>query len=423
MSFSIWSTENQTIFTADDKEKKKKKDKKKDKSKKKKLEEAVVHEEKKAAGVIKEKEAEPEPEPEAEAEEEKEAEPPPPAKKAEPKPTYNQELSEEESNILQEMKKIFDNSGLAGVLIKWWKHLVAIAIIALLLGVLFSSPLFITPKYKSFAVVYPHNISPYSDESETEQMLQMLQSKDIKDSVILEYDLAAHYKVDSNFKYFYSTIYYEWSKSVSISKTPFESVEITVLDRDPQLACDMVNSILHFYNKKVRKTHNDKYIEVIQMYEAIIAKKQEHIDSLKLRLQVLGTEYGLFEFEAQAEEITRGYLRTVTGASSSTINSREVMRMKENIEQHGGELIEVVEALRNEAINFSLLKVDYANAVRFYTDKLSYANVVTPPYPADKKSYPVRWLIVAFTLIATVFLAIIIILILERLGYAARFRK
>ena len=97
--------------------------------------------------------------------------------------------------------------------------------------------------------------------------------------------------------------------------------------------------------------------------------------------------------------------------------------MKENIEKHGGELIEVVEALRNEAINFSLLKVDYANAVRFYTDELTYVNVVTPPYPADKKSYPVRWLIVAFTMIATLFLAIIVILVLERLGYAARFRK
>ena len=99
------------------------------------------------------------------------------------------------------------------------------------------------------------------------------------------------------------------------------------------------------------------------------------------------------------------------------------MKMKENIEMHGGELIEVVEALRNEAINFSLLKVEYANAVRFYTDELTYVNVVTPPYPADKKSYPVRWLIVAFTMIATLFLAIIIILILERLGYASKLRK
>ncbi|MEN8225911.1 MAG: hypothetical protein ABFS05_11200 [Bacteroidota bacterium] len=415
MSFKIWPSDSKTIFSDEEK--------KKDKAKKKKKENVVVHEERQPEAVRKEEKTEAATPEQEEENEEKPPPPPPPVKAPEPQPAYTQELLEEESNILLEMKKIFDNSGLLGVLVNWWKHLVAIAIIALLLGILFSSPLFITPKYKSFAVVYPHNISSYSDESETEQMLQLLQSKDIKDSVILKYNLAKHYKVDSSFKYFYSTIYYEWSKSVSISKTPFESVEITVLDRNPQLACDMVNAILHYYTLKVRRTHNAKYIEVNKMYDAIIAKKQAHIDSLKLRLQTLSTEYGLIEYEAQAEEITRGYLRTVTGASSSTINQKEVLRLKENIEQHGGELIEVVEALRNEAINFSLLKVDYANAVRFYTDELTYANVVTPPYPADKKSHPVRWLIIAFTMIATLFLAIIIILILERLGYAARFRK
>ena len=321
------------------------------------------------------------------------------------------------------MKTYYDNSSLVGILLKWWIHIAVIALVALLLGILFSSPIFITPKYKSYAVVYPHNISPYSDESETEQMLQLLQSKDIKDSVIKKFDLAAHYKVDSSFKYFYSTVYYEYSESVSISKTPYESVEITVLDRDPQLANDMVNAILEFYHGKVRKLHNDHYIEVIRMYDAIIAKKQAHIDSLKIRLSTLSSEYGLIEYDAQAEEITRGYLRTVTGASSNSINSKEVMRLKKNIEEHGGDLIEIVEAIRNEAINFSLLKVDYANAVRFYTDELTYANVVTPPYPSDKKSYPVRWLIVVFTMIASLFFAIIIILIIERFRHQFKIKK
>jgi len=321
------------------------------------------------------------------------------------------------------MKKYNDNSSLVGILLKWWIHIVVIAIVALLLGVLFSSPIFITPKYKSFAVVYPHNINPYSDESQTEQMLQLLQSKDIKDSVIKKFDLATHYEVDSSFKYFYSTVYYEYSQSVTISKTPYESVEITVLDKDPQLANDMVNAVLDFYNKKVRSLHNAHYIEVIRMYDNIIAKKQAHIDSLKTRLQLLSTEYGLIEYDAQAEEITRGYLRTVTGASSSSINQTEVMRLKKNIEEHGGELIEIVEAIRNEAINFSLLKVDYANAVRFYTDELTYVNLVTPPYPSDKKSYPVRWLIVVFTMIATLFFAIIIILIIERYRHNFKIKK
>jgi len=410
LNLRLWNLEKTALF------KHEKQDKKKDTG-------TVVKEEKKTEIIAEAREKKENAEKTEKQEDKERIIKAPEASDSEKRESNKKEPSNEEIYNLAEMKKLFDNTGLASILIKWWKHILVIAIISLVLGILFSSPIFITPKYKSSAVVYPANISPYSDESETEQMLQLLQSKDIKDSVILKFNLAKHYKVDSSFKYFYSTIYYEYGQSVSISKTPFESVEITVLDKDPMLANDMVNAIIDFYNKKVRRMHNEKYLEVIKMYDAIIAKKQAHIDSLKLRLQYLSTEYGLIEYEAQAEEITRGYLRTVTGASSNTINSREVMRLKENIEKHGGELIELVEAIRNETINFSLLKVDYETAVRFYTDELTYANVVTPPYPADKKSYPVRWLIVTFTMLATIFLAIIIILIIERYRHSLKAKK
>ncbi|MCK4569103.1 MAG: hypothetical protein KAT76_02360 [Bacteroidales bacterium] len=392
LTFKLWSVDNLELFNQD-KDKKHKKKKKKDKKDKK----TVVHKDPVPAPVI--------------------------VKETEDEPIYIKQSSKENSYNHSEMKTYYDNSSLVGILIKWWIHILVIAIVALLLGVLFSSPIFITPKYKSYAVVYPHNIAPYSDESETEQMLQLLQSKDIKDSVIKTFDLAAHYNVDSNFKYFYSTIYYEFGQNVSISKTPYESVEITVLDKDPLMANDMVNAIIHFYNIKVRKTHNDKYLEVIKMYDAIIEKKQAYIDTLKHQLYLLSTEYGLIDYDAQALEITKGYLRTVMGATSTSINQREVLRLKKNIEEHGGDLIELVESIKNEAQNFSMLKVDYENAVRFYTDELSYANVVTPPYPADKKAYPVRWMIVVFTMIATIFLTIIIILIIERYRHHFRIKK
>ena len=333
------------------------------------------------------------------------------------------ELPNKKSNNHPEMKTYYDNTSLVGIILKWWVHILIIAVAALLLGVLFSSPIFITPKYKSYAVVYPANISPYSDESETEQMLQHLQSKDIKDSVIIMFDLAAHYRVDSSFKYFYSTIYYEFGQNVKINKTPYESVEITVFDKDPEMASDMVNAIIDFYTKKVRKLHNDKYIEVIRMYEASIDKKQAHIDSLKDRLHFLGTEYGLIDYDAQALEVTKGYLRTVMGASTTSINQREVEKLKKNIEERGGELIEIVESIKNEAQNFSMLKVDYENAMRFHTDELTYANVITPPYPADKKAYPVRWLILMFTMIATLFLTVIVILVIERYRHHFKIKK
>ncbi len=315
------------------------------------------------------------------------------------------------------MKEYNNNVSIARILWKWKYHLTIITAIAIILAVIFSSPFFITPKYKSVAVVYPANITSYSDESETEQMLQIMQSKDIKDSVIKKFDLAQHYDLDSSYKYFYTVLYYEYGQNVSINKTPYESVEIVVMDEDPQMACDIVNAVLNFYDKKVRNLHNDKYLEVIKMYEYILAQKRNGIDSLQKELSHLSKKYGLIDYDAQALEVTRGNLKTIMGASKGNINQSEVNRLLENMQEKGGKLIDLVESIRHEARTYADLKVEYENYVRFYTDELSYSNIITPPFPSDKKAYPVRWLIVVFTALAVFFLTAIIVVIYDKYRY------
>lgn len=312
------------------------------------------------------------------------------------------------------MKEYNNNIDILSLLFKWKYHILIITIIGIILASIFSSPSFITPKYKSKAVVYPSNISSYSDESETEQMLQILQSRDIKDSVIKMFNLPEHYELDSNYKYFYTILYYEYSKNVKISKTSYESVEISVLDKDPIIACDMVNAIIYFYNKKVRILHNDKYREVVKMYKNILAFKKASIDSLEAELHKLSTEYGLIDFESQVIEITKGHLKTIMGTDRLNVNEDEVKRLRENMENKGGELITLVESIRQEARTYADFKLEYEDAVRFYTDVLTYANIITPPFPSDKKSYPVRWLIVLFTALSTFVLTVIIILIINK---------
>ncbi|OQX79303.1 MAG: hypothetical protein B6D61_03765 [Bacteroidetes bacterium 4484_249] len=296
---------------------------------------------------------------------------------------------------------------------KWKIHLAVITIIAIVLAAIFSGPFFITPKFKSEAVVYPANISSYSDESETEQMLQIFQSNDIRDSVIKKFNLAEHYEIDSSYKYFYTTMIYEYSQNVRISKTPYEGVNIEVLDTDPQIACDMVNSMINFYDKKVRDLHEKKFGEVVRMYERAIAKKESYLDSLENKFFELSTEYGLLDYTSQSREIARGYLRTIDGSASSNINSKEVLRLKENIEKKGGEFILIQTLLEEEALKYADLKWDYELAYMDYDRQFSYTNSITQPFPADKKAYPVRWLIVVISALASFFLSFIVILIIE----------
>jgi capsular polysaccharide biosynthesis protein len=313
------------------------------------------------------------------------------------------------------MDRYFNNTNLINLLLKWRIHLMVILAIALVLAVIFSSPFFITPKFKSVGVVYPANVSPYSEESETEQMFQILQSQDIMDSVINKYDLSMHYKIAPEYKYYKTALYYEYSQNIKIEKTPYDAVRIEALDKDPEMAANIVSSIIDFYNKKVEQMHKGKYLEVMDMYDKLLAKKQADIDSLKVALYNLSVQSGLLGYDQSSEEIMRGYLRTVTSGAAGNINSAEVKRLKENMEKAGGDLILLTESIKNEARAYTAFKVEYEDALRFYNAKLTYCNVITHPFPADKKSYPVRWLIVAMTFILTFFFTIVVILMVENL--------
>jgi len=63
------------------------------------------------------------------------------------------------------------------------------------------------------------------------------------------------------------------------------------------------------------------------------------------------------------------------------------------------------------------LKTDYEVALRDVEKDLTYTNVVSNPIPADKKSKPVRWLIVCFSVFATLFISIAVLLFIEKIKY------
>jgi uncharacterized protein involved in exopolysaccharide biosynthesis len=68
--------------------------------------------------------------------------------------------------------------------------------------------------------------------------------------------------------------------------------------------------------------------------------------------------------------------------------------------------------------NFLINEIDSVNMLyelnlsEFQKD-ITYSHVVESPFPADKKSYPVRWLIVIFSAFSAIFLALLVFLVLD----------
>ena len=301
------------------------------------------------------------------------------------------------------MDNNFNNLSLVQLVLKWKWHIIIITVLAAICGAVFSSSMFITPLYKSVAVAYPANISPYSDESETEQMLEIINSTSIMDSIVAKYDLWTDYKINKADQFAKTYMINEYRSKIKIGKTPYEAVSISVMDKDPFVACDIAKDILNFYDRKVHDLHTQKVGEVVAMYERQLNEKQRNIDSLKSRLTTLSTEFGVTDYSSQAREVTRGYL---SGSAKAT-------ELKNNLEAYGAEAVDLRTKIEAEANTYVSTKVDYEQNLRFYYSDLTYSNIVTEPFPADKKAFPVRWVVVALSALGALLLSIVVIFIIE----------
>ena len=301
------------------------------------------------------------------------------------------------------MDNNFNNLSLVQLILKWKWHIIIITLAAAICGAIFSSSMFITPLFKSEAVAYPANISPYSDESETEQMLQIINAQSIMDSIVEKYDLWTDYKINKDDKFARTYMLNEYRSKIKISKTPYEAVSITVMDKDPFVACDIARDILNFYDQKVHDLHTQKVGEVVAMYDQQLRMKQNDIDSLKQALTDLATNYGVLNYSGQLREVTRGFLN----------GSNKANELKQNLEQYGADAVDLETKIIAEANTYSLIKKDYEQNLRFFNSQLTYSNIVTEPFPADKKAFPVRWVVVALSALGAMLLSILVIFIIE----------
>jgi len=308
------------------------------------------------------------------------------------------------------MEYNFEYKKLLSLINKWKYHLIIVLVVATVAASIFSGPRFITPMYRSFAIVYPANLKPYSKESTTEQMIQIFQSQGIEDSMIAKYNLAKRYNINPRDKYFRTELLRLYRKSVSISKTNYEAVKISVLDKNPDTAKLMADDLIALFNKKVSKMKRQKYREAVNAFKGQLNREKTSLDSLRGVLKHLG-KMGIFEYNYQSQQIMKAFLRN---AASGSEKEREAKTLMQNMGKYSGDLVQTVRLLSDQSGSYSKTKMAYENEYRNLVAHITYTYIVTYPFVPDKKSYPVRWLIVVVSDAAVMALAFLLIVFLDR---------
>lgn len=302
------------------------------------------------------------------------------------------------------MSEALNNNHLKGIVVRHFRTLLKIAGAAAVFSTIAS--FVITPQYRSFAVLYPSNLIEMGAETTTEQLMQVLQSDMVRDSVIKQFNLFAHYGIDSTKRSARSAMAMEFRDHVAVEKTQFESVIIEVLDEDPVVARDMVNSIIHYYNRKSKLLQKEKSLEVVKILTDQVAVKKHEMDSMERVLTAIRTEYGILDYSLQTEYATERYLQVITQPGLAD-RAKFIEPLLNALKEKGGEFVALNEHLWRTRGKYNDLKEQLEKAIQDVEKNLTFCNVVIAPEVADQKAYPIRWLIVLVSMVASVLFSIV----------------
>jgi len=323
----------------------------------------------------------------------------------------------------------YSSKYLCKLLVEYRKPILVILAIAALCAVIFSAPFFITPLYKSTTVVYPtssnstskvlisttyqseKDIMNFGEDEQTEQMLQVMNSNRVRDKVISRFNLMEHYNIKPDSKYPFTKLNKLYDSRIKFRRTEYNAVKITVLDSDPALAAQMANDIAEIFDSTMNQIQKEVAVKAFRLvedeYNALCAEMAKLEDSLNTLRRL-----GVFDYESQVEMLSQQL--AVELGKSNTQGIKNIQEQLDILAEYGGASYAINERLDNDRLQLSLVKSKYEEAKMDATQDIPRKFVVTSAFQAERKSYPVRWIIVVVTVLSTFLLLIFCIVAYDR---------
>ena len=309
------------------------------------------------------------------------------------------------------------------VSIIWLKRrpLFLIGIVSVLLSSIFSGPFFIKPKYKSEVVFYPTTINSignamftdltqrqadplaFGEEEEAENALQLLNSSALQGRIVRNFDLMNHYRIDG--KSPLTDLAKEMAKNIQFKRTRHLAVSITVLDEDPIKSAEIANGIAALYDSVKTEIQKQVSLEALEIVNDEFKNKEAEVWDLRTRLKDLGQK-GITNYEEQSRAISEELYKAV---SLSKINA--LKKQQEELAKYAGEFTYLNETLILELESLSKLRKRFEKAKVDVEKTLPQKFILTSASPAEKKSYPIRWLIVVIVTAIVMFSSIVVLLL------------
>ncbi len=313
---------------------------------------------------------------------------------------------------MENAKQAGYNFNSVDLLIYIWKKraiLVGVGLIAGIASIIIS--LLITPMFQSSVIMFPtsnasiskdllsqnyagrQNVHGFGEEEQAEQLLQILNSEPIRSRIIQKYNLMEHYEISPDEKYPLTRLYDKYRSNINFRLTEFMSVEISVMDSDPEYAANIANDISALVDTVYNSMKKERAREAFRLVEREYLEASQNLASLRDSMDLLNNQL------------------------SRNMNSGgdPANKLIEAISENGIHYIAMMNMVRYETALVTDLSLKYKEARLEAEQNLPHKFVVEQAYPSEKKAYPKKSLIVIVSTFASFLFALIVLIIMDNI--------
>lgn len=301
--------------------------------------------------------------------------------------------------------------GLLNILIKWKKPIGIFVVIATIASVVVS--LLLPDEFESVAVFYPVNpamtdrqmlfnekgtdqyIDYFGSKNDINRMISIAYSASVIDYLINEYKLYDHYKIDTTKKLWQWKTKKELLSKYSCKKSELGAVEVTVVDEDKFLAAEMANKVVELIDKHSKEIIIRNKQKILALYKTKYDQKEFEVRSIADSLAEMRAKYSIQELESPDGQIVM--------VKGNDIQKVEIFKIM--LRRH-----------MNAIKDLNVITTIYEQHEATLKDDVSAVYIVESAYPAEKKSKPIRSLIVISAIFAAIFFGISGALIAEKVN-------
>jgi len=310
------------------------------------------------------------------------------------------------------------------VLFNYKKVLILITLLALVASTI--AAFIIKPKFKSTAIIYPpvanqaskelftlmkqEGLTVFGETEEAEQFLQILTSRTLKDSVINKLNLMDHYGIQPNERYAKFKTYERYEDNIRVKPTQYQSVAIEVLDRNPEMAAKMANTVVDLSDSIMRSVKAQVAQKALLALEAQFEKGLQEMQVLEDSLSNVMLK-GVVDLKKQSEQYYKDYTKALLANDKRAIDILE--KQIKPLQQYGGKYKRYRNEIKEMALHLTEMRQGLKVARIEAQQTIPSQFVVDRAVAADKKAYPKRALVIILSTLSSIFFAVFAIVLLE----------